>query len=139
MHTPTCSPFRVLPSSIYGRSATFRPDESSENEEFLNGLTCQDEIECWLFGDYTQATEFRNCVISMIFEQEAELDTIFVNWNRIPPDARLRPFLVSLLCRGFGNCNQVKIDEVMKRLPHNLLLEFPRRIISELIRASLPF
>ncbi|OTA60442.1 hypothetical protein K449DRAFT_435546 [Hypoxylon sp. EC38] len=121
MHTPTCSPFRVLPSSIYGRSATFRPDESSENEEFLNDLTYQDEIECWLFVNHIQATEFRNC---------AELDTIIVNWNRIPPETRLRPFLVSLLCRGFGNCNQVKIDEVMKRLPHNLLLDISRRIIS---------
>ncbi|KAI0098970.1 hypothetical protein F4776DRAFT_650165, partial [Hypoxylon sp. NC0597] len=97
--------------------------------KFLNGLTYQDEIECWLFGDYIQATGFRNCVIGVIFIQQVELDAIIVNWNRLPPETRLRPFLVSLFCRGISSYDQSKIDEVMQRLPHGLLLEFSRRII----------
>ncbi|OTB08355.1 hypothetical protein M426DRAFT_182771 [Hypoxylon sp. CI-4A] len=108
-------------STNRGATSEFTRDSSERYE---------DVVEAWFFGDYIQATEFRNDIIH-ILNDYTDRSTIPLVWDRVPPGSRLRGFFVASFLHREGPFDGMKED--LGKLPPSMLLEVSRRLVDKMI------
>ncbi|KAI1413701.1 hypothetical protein F5Y13DRAFT_198503 [Hypoxylon sp. FL1857] len=142
---------RTLDLSVHATEATvstFVKWMYSKNMDFLNGIgeagmaydilfdsvSDKDAVESWLFGDYIQATSFRNDLLFLLYFRRHCFNHNVAGdiWDRIPLESKLRPFLVSLLCRRIIWLDDV--DMLLESLPPTLVLEVSKRVYNRMTR-----
>ncbi|KAI1098988.1 hypothetical protein F4804DRAFT_349774 [Jackrogersella minutella] len=99
--------------------------DNLKEQELTSGSRFETMVECWLFGEHIEATEFRNFVMESIHYEEhlcsAQVPKV---WDSVSAKSRLRPFLVSTYCRLLHYQFDVyEMKQVLEGIPPSMVLE----------------
>ncbi|KAI0841523.1 hypothetical protein F5Y06DRAFT_192685 [Hypoxylon sp. FL0890] len=121
---------------IYQQSDKF-PDSPFDAQALFDGLSDRDAVESWLFGDYIQATGFRNdLILFMFFNQHFDYRVVVDTWDLLNPERKLRSFLVSQFCSVVTGRHDV--DKLLESLPPTLVLEASKWLFKRLKEEQSP-